>query len=529
MTARRKIALSLIAALATALVVATLVARQVWKVEAIFEANEALKSEGYYLSEFEFELLSVSYYLDKGRYLDGLKRLDQMHRKLTTRDGLVKVPDFTDADERLEFYLDRQNPETGAFYPNGTDPVLAYVGVTSNMINLIESLSRQAGKPFQLKYPLRFLERIDTPEEMTTTLDDAGLVGFVGTKLKPLFVSSIELNDLLEQCERLSIYPFPAEARTAFLQWFYDNQDPESGLWGPRDRASGEIIDGGDIGDSGKIIKIFVDSEGNNVHPEFPLRYADRIFASSIERLSTPLPSRLDQMHRWIIDRDRGFRFLTKYVWEKGSQEDRETVRKMLSDFVTLRFERLYVPADGAFSLYPDSDAADLDGTSEAAGMLDYIGALSPDRQQFLWGDPDTTMIDLGQTDTASLTTDGLDPLAQRPEVNAIRFYEADPEGRFLRGVAAVYYPHATPVLDMVDLIPRLEGWLDTTEQTMGNWGSKENIGERLSVAVVDPAPVIEPDERARLDRILQEQGSLVAVGFDVLQVPRYRIVFEQK
>jgi hypothetical protein len=240
MTARRKIGLSLIVALATVLVIGTLVARQFWKVEEIFEANEALKSEGYYLSEFEFEMLSVSYYLDKGRYLDGLRRLDQMHRKFTTRDGLVKVPDFADDEERLEFYLDRQNPETGAFYPNDTDPVLAYVGVTANMINLIDILSRQAGKPFRLKYPLRFLERIDTPEEMTATLDDAGLVGFVGTKLKPLFVSSIELSDLLEQCERLSIYPFPAEARTAFLQWFYDNQDPETGLWGPRDRASGE-------------------------------------------------------------------------------------------------------------------------------------------------------------------------------------------------------------------------------------------------------------------------------------------------
>ncbi|WP_370322793.1 hypothetical protein [Oricola sp.] len=529
MTARGKIALSLIVALATVVVVATLIARQVWKVEEVFEANEALKSEGYYLSEFEFELLSISYYLDKGRYLDGLKRLDQMHRKLTTRDGLVKVPDFADADDRLEFYLDRQNPETGAFYPNATDPVLAYVGVTSNMINLIESLSRQAGKPFQLKYPLRFLERIDTPEEMTATLDDAGLVGFVGTKLKPLFVSSIELNDLLEQCERLAIYPFPAEARMAFLHWFYNNQDPETGLWGPRDRASGKIIDGGDIGDSGKVIKIFVDSDGNNVHPEFPLRYADRIFASSIERLSTPLPSRLDQMHRWIIDRDRGFRFLTKYVWEKGSGEDRERVRDMLSDFVTLRFERLYVPADGAFSLYPDSDAADLDGTSEAAGMLDYIGALSGETQQSLWGAPDTTMADLGQTDIASLATGGLDPVARRPEVNAIRFYEADPDGQFLRGVVAVYYPRATPVLDMVDLMPRMKGWLDTTAQTMGNWGSKEKIGERLSGTTVDPAPVIGADRLAQLDALLREKGDLVAIGFDVLQVPRYRIAFDQK
>lgn len=498
-------------------------ARQVYKVSAIFAANDALKSEGYYLSEFEFETLSVSWYLDKGRYLDGLHRLDEMYRKLTTRDGLVKVPDFANAGERLDFYLDRQHPETGAFYPNDTDPVLAYAGVTSNMINLIEDLSRQAGRPFSLKYPLRFLERVDTPEEMRAALDDAGLVGFVGTMLKPLFVSAIELNDLLEQCDALSIYPFPADARTAFLQWFYDNQSPETGLWGPRDRSSGETVDGGDIGDSGKIIKMFVDSDGNDIHPEFPLRYADRIFASAIEKLSKPLPSRLAEMHRWIIDQDRGFRFLTKYVWAKGSRDDRETVRNLLKDFVRLRFERLFVPADGAFGLYPDSDAANLDGTSEAGGMLDYIGALSEDRQKALWGDP----IDLGVARVSAVTPAALAPVAGKADVNAIRFYAADPEGHFLRDVAAVHYPRPTPVLDMVELVPGIEHWLDTTTQTMGNWGSKDAIRERLSAVTVDPAPVLEAGDLAPLDAILREHGQLVAIGFDVLQAPRYRIVLE--
>jgi len=529
MAARRKIALSLIAALATVLVVATLIARQVWKVEEIFEANDTLKSEGYYLSEFEFEMLSVSYYLDKGRYLDGLCRLDQMHRKLVSREGLVKVPEFANPQERLEFYLDRQNPETGAFYPNDKDPVIAYVGVTANMINLIEDLSHQAGRPFALKYPLRFLERIDTPGEMTSALDDAGRVGFVGRLVKPLYVSSIELNDLLEQYERLSIYPFPADAKTAFLQWFYDNQDSRTGLWGPLDRKTGAVIDGGDIGDSGKVIKLFVDDKGNDIYAQFPLRNADRIFASAIDKLSTPLPSRLNEMHRWIIDRDRGFRFLVKYVWGKGSAEDRATVRELLENFVTLRFERFFVAADGAFSLYPDSKAANLDGTSEAAGMLDYYGALSEERQRAIWGDPATTITDLGALQLDTLADGDIGQIAGQPDVNSVRFYAADPEGQYLRHVAAVFYPRPTPVLDMVELLPRMKDWLDTTAQTMGNWGSKDAIRERLSGTTVDPAPVIGPESLAQLDRTLQQQGSLVAIGFDVLQVPRYRIVFEQK
>lgn len=522
MTKKRTVAYSVLIGLIALLVGAALVIGQVRKVDAIFAANDARKAEGYYLSEFEFELLSVSYYLDKGRYLDGLRRLNEIHAKFVDSQGLVKVPAFSSVEEQLDFYLDRQNPETGAFYPNATDPVFAYAGVTANMINLIDDLSRRAGRPFALKYPLRFLERIDTPSEMTAALDDSGRVGFIGTKLKPLFVSSIELNDLLEQCERLDIYPFPAEAKTAFLQWFYDNQDPQTGLWGPRDRASGAIIDGGDIGDSGKIIKLFVDDDAKEIHPEFPLRYSDRILASTIERLSTPLPARLDETHRWIIDRDRGFRLLTKYIWAKGSEEDRDTIRDMLSDFVRLRFERFFVPADGAFSLYPDSDAANLDGTSEAGGMLDYIGALTPDRQKRLWGDAS----DLGTAQVDEVTGADLDPVAGKAEVNAIRFYADDPQGDYLRAVAAVYYPRATPVLDMVDLVPRIETWLDTTTQTMGNWGSKDGVRERLSVVTVDPAPVIETGDVAGIERLLQENGSLVAIGFDVLQAPRYRMQF---
>ena len=84
-------------------------------------------------------------------------------------------------------------------------------------------------------------------------------------------------------------------------------------------------------------------------------------------------------------------------------------------------------------------------------------------------------------------------------------------------------------LLDMVDLMPRMKGWLDTTAQTMGNWGSKEKIGERLSGTTVDPAPVIGPDRLTQLDALLREKGDLVAIGFDVLQAPRSRIVFEQK
>ena len=83
MTARRKIlylVLAIIAALALALGI--FVTRQASKVREIFAANETLKSEGYYLSAFEFELLSAMYFIDHGQYLRGLRRLDAIHDKI---------------------------------------------------------------------------------------------------------------------------------------------------------------------------------------------------------------------------------------------------------------------------------------------------------------------------------------------------------------------------------------------------------------------------------------------------------------
>ena len=144
MTARRKLlylVLAIVAALTLALGI--FVTWQASKVREIFAANETLKSEGYDLSAFEFELLSAMYFIDHGQYLRGLRRLDAIHDKYVDRQGLVKIPDFASPEERLEFYLNRQNPETGAFYPNGTDPLFAYVGVTANMINFIKVLSAE--------------------------------------------------------------------------------------------------------------------------------------------------------------------------------------------------------------------------------------------------------------------------------------------------------------------------------------------------------------------------------------------------
>ncbi|TNB46930.1 hypothetical protein FF124_15385 [Martelella lutilitoris] len=529
MSRRRTLIFALgLAGVAVVLAATAFVAFEANRVRQIFAANAALKEEGYYLSPFEFELLSVSYYLDHGQYLKGISRLNQIHEQMTTREGLVRIPEFSDAQEELAFFKGLQNPDTGAFYPNDDDPVVTNIGVTANMINLIEALSVKAGEPFALDYPLSFLNRIDTSEELTAMLDDASQVGWIGTMIKPAFVSAVELQELIEQDERLGIYGFPEDWKQSYYRWFYDEQNPETGLWGPRDRRTGEMLEGGDIGDSGKIIKMFVDSDGDNLRPGMPLRYADRIFASVIAGLSRPMPEAPDRLHRWIIDQDRGFRFLTKYVWKNATPAEREAVQDLLERFITTRFALFYLPDEGAFSLYPDAAHADLDGTSEAAGMLDYAGELSATRQALLWGSPAETIRPLGNLAAERLDEHAMSKLSNADDLVSVRFYAEAPTDDFTATPLAIYYPRAPVVRDTVDLLVRLRLWLDTTTQTMGNWGRRDAIMERISATPVSPdAAVLEGQDTAFLDALLQEHGKLVAIGFDTLQVPRYRIDFE--
>ena len=529
MSTRKKIGYTIAFAAALAMIaIGMVVASTASKIDGIFKANESLKSEGYYLSEFEFQMLGIAYHLDHGSYRLALSRLDAMHRKMTTREGLVKIPQFANAGEKLDFYLNLQNPHTGAFYSIDGDPLVGYFGVTANMIKLIEELSVEAGRPFRLKYPLRFLDEIDTPAKLTGMMDDAGSVGWIGARFKAPYVSLIELRDLMEQDERLHVYGFRDDVKLAFHQWFYDHQDPETGLWGPLDRSSGKVLDGGDVGDSGKVIKMFVDNDGNDILPQFPLRYVDRIFASSLKQLADPIPTRLDELHRWILTKDRGFRFLTRYLWKKAPVTEKDQARALMQDFVRGRYAYYFVRTDGAFSLYPGAARADLDGTGEAVGMYDYVGALSPDKQARLWGGPAETIADLGTRKVAQVGAADIAAIADRAEVNSLRFYRTEPGSDFLRHAVGVYYPREGHAPDLVDLLPRIAAWLEGTPQTMGNWITRDSIAEELAAVPVDVAPVFGSDATNALATVLNEDGRLVVIGFDALQVARYRLALEK-
>ncbi len=115
-------------------------------VSEMFRLNGELQAEGYYMAEFEFKMLGCAYYLDKGQYLTAFSKLNSLHKELKTKKGLIKVPDFAGKNEEMEFYLSLQNPKTGAFMDDSY-PVIYYLEPTLNILNHLEQLAEQTGKP----------------------------------------------------------------------------------------------------------------------------------------------------------------------------------------------------------------------------------------------------------------------------------------------------------------------------------------------------------------------------------------------
>lgn len=487
----------------------------------MFKLNEELKSEGYYMADFEFKMLGMAYYLDKGQYITAFSRLEQMNHQLKSREGLIKIPQFNDKREELEFYRSLQNPRTGAFMDDAY-PLFTYIGPTLNVVAKMDAMSRDLGEPLRLNYPVKYLDEINTPEKLILFLDDLATVGWLGEKLRTPYVEVAELAEAVpEDMERLNLYAFSLEWKHALRQWFYDNQDSKTGYWGAKSKSNGELLDGGDLLATEKIIKLFVDSNGNDLLAEFPLRYKDQLFTSTLQRLSEPMPEDLDEVHEWTLVLNRGTRFLTRYLWSGASTEQKSAARQLMEQIVRNKYEQTFINSQGAFSYYPGADNADLDGTGETLSYLNEIGALSSGKQKDLWGSPEKSIKDLGVHKASGLKEGNFDQIKNTPSVNSVRLYQDDPGIDFDAGVAGVYYPRPTAVLDARDLLFRLDQWVNQTPQSMGNWVSKESIVKEL--AGLKPAVVPVANGGAPLDlaeEILVQNHTLVLLGFDVLQRP---------
>ncbi len=508
------------------------------RIKVMFKMNRTLQEQNYYMADFEFKLLGIAYLLDKGHYRKSMAMLDQYYEQLKSRENLIKIPTFSSTEEELEFYLNLQNPKTGAFIDDAF-PYCVYHAPTNNVLSHIEKLAEELSIPVKLKYRLNYLDEINSPSKLLAYLNDISTVGPIGSKLPQTnFENARELLGLARDSikynpryvenliEKHKLYYFSPEWKKTLLQWFYDFQDPETGLWGPKSK-SGKLLKK-DLSNTSSILKAFKDRDGNNVHEEFPLRYVDRLVASALEKLADPPPpdENLELVHGWNLDTVKSLRLMTRYLWKEMSPEDKKRAAELFTHYVILNCERYYIPEEGAFAFYPNSKHATIDGTGRFF-VFQEIGALSPKRQRKLWGYPNETIQENTSLTLTQLTDDKLISIADSHGINSFRVYPVDPGTDSLISEAHfVFYPNSTPVPDIAELIPNIKHFLTTTKLSMGNWVSKASVNSRLEG--------VQTSERLSIARSVADikgsstiSGGFVIIGYDVLQVPRYRITIE--
>ena len=504
------------------------------QVKELFKMNKECQEESYYMAEFEFKLLGIAYYIDKGYYYTAWTRLNQLHKQLKTKEELIKVPEFTSKEDEMEFYLNLQNPKTGAFMDDSY-PYCTYNEPTENVVLHLDALAREIGRPLHLKYPLKYLDKINKPERLTVFLDDVSHVGWIVAKFPQ--TSYVFARSLLSYANEEGVigknhlYNYSPYLKHAMLQWFYENQDPETGFWGPRSKWSGNLLIK-DLTNTASIIKGFVDANGTDIHPSFPLRYKHKMFKTTLQIMSEPMPDddALDEWHDWALRMGKGTMMLTRYLWKDASQEDKVQAKKTFESFIRTSFEKYYIPNDGSFSYYPNSQHATMDGTGKI-NEFDSMGFFSGEQQRRLWGNPQKSMTDLGSHEISEFSEQDFALIKNSVGINSLRFYKDDLDyDNLTDNVFAVVYAQKTSVLDVMDVTPKMKLWMSTTSQSMGNWTSREEILQKLEGLKIEEVPVYTkniPLENA--NELLKTNSTLVVIGFDVLQIPRYKITFELK
>jgi hypothetical protein len=286
-----------------------------------------------------------------------------------------------------------------------------------------------------------------------------------------------------------------------------------------------------DLTNTASIIKAFVDKDGKDIYPLFPLRYGSQMLKTALEVMSEPTPNTddLDEWHEWELKMGKGTYMLTRYAWQYASEEDKAKAKELIENLVRTNFAKCYIPEEGAFSYYPNGEHASLDGSGFFSIFKD-IGALSSEKQRKLWGEPEKIITDLGSQKASVLIEKDLDLIAKKENINSLRVYKADADyDNLMQGVFAIFYPNKSSISDIMELTAKMKKWIETTPQTMGNWTSREEVIQELETVVFEEAPVYEKDAAIEsMNLILQENDKVVVIGFDALQIPRYRIVFEK-
>lgn len=490
----------------------------------LFRRNAELKADGYYMAEFEFRMLGVVKKLSDGDYLDAYSTLSKLRRQMESGEGLAKMPTDPSAKARYAFLLSRQDSTTGAFM-SPDYPAFTFIAPTLNVVEALDGLAKEIGEPLRLRYPLRFLDAIATPEALRAYLDAHLYVGPFWAKRVPgpgvygPGISELAYVDLFEMTDT---YHFPPAWHAAFRDWLDATQDPESGMWGARVGTPSAFKTRHDANSTYHILHYLLADDGTDRDPSHPLRHADALARSLMQVVTAPMPAGEDEQHSWSLEQAQATQTLTRRLWGHLNEEEKTAVRSALEVALTERY-RLIDDAKGGFSLYLGSPA-DVDGTTTALSLIEATGSLpgTPDRVR-LWGEPATPPVD-----TVIIPLPSSIELPDDPRVNSFRLYAgralpADELG-IVQPLAILYPAGKGKVRDIVDLRQSVERFLASAGASFGNWSTADSV--RSSALHPDPAvpaiPVLRDGQRPgdAVGEIAKDASDLLVVGYDVFQRP---------
>lgn len=499
-------------------------------ISKMFKMNKQLQEEGYYMAEFEFKMLGIVYNLDHGRYCKAYSQLTKLNKQLKTREGLIKIPKFANKSEEMEFYLNLQNPKTGAFMDD-TYPYCTYTGPTGNVLIHLDALAKETGQPIKLKYPLKYMDEINTPEKLRKYLDDVATVGWIGNKFpQTSFHFTRDLLSLFYEDNTLDLhglYKVTPEWRSALLGWFYEQQDSVSGVWGPKSK-SGKLRRH-DTMNTASILKSFIDEEGNNKNQAYPLRYRDQLANTILQETSFEIPddTDLEYWHEWNLNTSKSIRMLTRCLWSDLSEASKQKTVVLIKSFIKTKYEKLYIKEEGSFSLYPNSEHATLDGSGGILTIYKEVGAFSGEKYLSMWGNPDLQCKNLGDLATLEITENDIRANQILMQSNSIRIYSEEPDSaKFTRNVITVFYPQKTICLDVMELLPGMKDWVTKTSQSLGNWTSKEDLMMNISGTGINYTPIFKESLPINeMNQCLNTNKKVILIGFDELQIPRCKLI----
>lgn len=522
---RKRLLFALLAALcALLLAVGFTIRSTVDSVPRLFRRNAELKAQGYYMGEFEFKMLSSQYHMNAGRYLQAIRTLRGIEAEMQDLQNLKKMPANATPEEQMAFLLDRQDPVTGAFMDRDY-PLFSYFAPTCNVVEALMRLSRETGRPLKLKYPLRFLDQIGTPQQLRAYLDsllylNSVIARFPGPGPYGPGVSEIPAFDVLEEA---GVHRFSEPWKKELRRWFYETQDPASGFWGARIGDAGQWRQKKDINSTFHILKLVLTDTGENQDAAFPLRFGDKLARGLLDAMDVPIPENTADQHDWGLVQYQGAKMLTQYLWPHLAEAERAEVRQKLRSMLVQNF-RLYRPADGGFAYYTTDTRADVDGTGLATGVLKILGVLPGTwERERLWGrvsegDLTPRRANVGRWEEAVLPDDS--------EVQSFRIYSDR-----LPSVTAydddnlvqIAYPRGAKGLDLMDLRQGLVRFLGADGATYGNWNTKDSIKDQ-PLGLERPIKTV-PVERETFDLAAIARDHPAAkrfyvVGYDIVQVP---------